>query len=75
MKQNKLAVPTENIEADSLVDLTLSHIPSSLLADFLEKIVKPYYSGSLSKAAKDLMQKAVAEQEFVLKHTKKVSLI
>jgi hypothetical protein len=75
MKQNKLSVPTKNVEADLLVELTISNIPSNLLLDFLQKIVKPYYSGSLCRATEDLMQKAIAEQEFVFAHTRKFSLI
>ena len=70
MKQNKLSVPTEKVEADLLVELTVSNIPSNLLSDFLQKIVKPYYYGSLSRATEDLMQRAIVEQEFVLAHTR-----
>jgi hypothetical protein len=71
MTRKKLSVLSEDFEDDFLVDVTLRNIPSSLLREFLEKIVSPYYNGSLNKAAKDLMQKAVTEQNLVLAHTRK----
>jgi hypothetical protein len=55
-------------QADILVDLTLHGVPASLIAEFAEKIVKPYYSGSLNAAIQDLIIKALAEQEFVHSH-------
>jgi hypothetical protein len=55
-------------ENDLLVDLTFHSIPASLLKEFALQVVRPYYSGSLSEALKDLMQKAVTEQEFVQRH-------
>jgi len=54
------------LEEDLLVDLTFHSVPASLLSEFVEKIVKPYYSGSLNRAVQDLIHKALAEQEFVL---------
>lgn len=51
-----------------LVDLTFHNVPASLLKEFALQVVRPYYSGSLSEALKDLMQKAVTEQEFVQRH-------
>jgi hypothetical protein len=59
-------------EDDLLVDLTFHSVPASLLAEFAEKIVKPYYGGSLNVAVQDLIHKALAEQEFVLSHIKHV---
>jgi hypothetical protein len=55
-------------ENDLLVDLTFHNVPASLLKEFALQVVRPYYSGSLSEALKDLMQKAVTEQEFVQRH-------
>ena len=55
-------------EDDLLVDLTFHNIPASLLAEFAEKIVRPYYSGNLNAAFQDLIHKALAEQDFVLSH-------
>lgn len=53
---------------DLLVDLTLHNIPASLLTEFAEKIVQPYYRGNLNAAIQDLIHKALAEQDFVLSH-------
>ncbi len=55
-------------EEDLLVDLTFHEIPASLLTEFAEKIVKPYYNGNLNAAIQDLMQKTLAEQDFVFSH-------
>lgn len=55
-------------EEDFAVDLTLHDFPASLLAEFAEKIVGPYYDGNLNAALQDLIQKALAEQEFVHSH-------
>ncbi len=51
---------------DLLVDLTFHKIPASLLSDFAERIVRPYYSGNFNAAIQDLLHKALAEQDFVL---------
>jgi hypothetical protein len=56
------------IEDDLLVDLTLNKVPASLLSEFAEKIVHPYYSGNMNAAIQDLLHKALAEQDFVLSH-------
>ncbi len=55
-------------ENEFLVDLTFNNIPVSLLSEFAEKIVKPYYNGNLNAAIQDLLIKALTEQEFVLSH-------
>jgi hypothetical protein len=55
-------------EEDLLVDLTLHKVPASLLTEFAEKIVNPYYQGSLNVAIQDLIQKALAEQDFLFSH-------
>jgi hypothetical protein len=52
-------------EDDLLVDLTLNNVPASLLTEFVEKIVRPYYQGNLNAALQDLLHKALAEQDFV----------
>jgi hypothetical protein len=48
-----------------LVDLTFHNVPAPLLTEFSEKIVKLYYKGNMNSAIQDLIQKALAEQEFV----------
>lgn len=55
-------------EEDFAVDLTLHDFPASLLKKFAEKIVAPYYEGNLNAAVQDLVQKMLAEQEFVHSH-------
>jgi tagatose-1,6-bisphosphate aldolase non-catalytic subunit AgaZ/GatZ len=55
-------------QEDLLVDLTLHGVPASLIAEFAEKIVKPYYTGNLNAAIQDLIIKALSEQEFVHSH-------
>jgi len=55
-------------EEDLLVDLTFHRVPVSLLTEFAEKIVRPYYAGNTNTAIQDLLHKALAEQDFVLSH-------
>jgi tagatose-1,6-bisphosphate aldolase non-catalytic subunit AgaZ/GatZ len=55
-------------QEDLKVDLTLHDVPASLIGEFAEKIVKPYYSGNLNAAIQDLIGKALSEQEFVHAH-------
>lgn len=51
-----------------LVELTLNNVPASLLREFAEKIVHPYYKGSMNAAVQDLLIKALAEQDLILSH-------
>jgi len=44
-----------------LVDLTFHNVPTSILTEFAEKIVRPYYDGNLNAAIQDLIHKAIAE--------------
>jgi len=55
-------------QEDLLVDLTLHGVPASLIAEFAEKIVRPYYRDNLNAAIQDLIIKALAEQEFIHSH-------
>jgi hypothetical protein len=52
-------------EDDLPVDLTFHGVSASLLGEFAEKIVRPYYNGDMNAAIQDLLVKALAEQEFV----------
>jgi len=38
----------------------------SLIRDFAQKIVIPYYHGNLNAALQDLMGKTISEQDFIL---------
>jgi alanine-alpha-ketoisovalerate/valine-pyruvate aminotransferase len=52
------------------VDFTLHDFSATLLTEFAEKIVRPYYSGNIHNAVKDLMRKAIREEQLVLSHVK-----
>jgi hypothetical protein len=69
MKKKVAVLATED---DLSVDLTLHDFSAALLTEFAEKIVRPYYSGNITNAVKDLMRKAVREENFVLSHVKLV---
>jgi len=69
MKKKVAVLVTED---DLSVDLTLHDFSATLLAEFAEKVVKPYYSGNMSDAVKELMQKVIEEENFVLSHVKLV---
>ena len=56
------------MEEELLVDLTFHEVPASIITQFAEKIVSPYYNGNLNAAIQDLIQKALQEQDFVLSH-------
>ena len=56
------------LENDLLVDLTFHSVPASLLSEFAEKIVRPYYKGNMNAAIQDLIHKTIAEQEFIQSH-------
>jgi len=56
------------LDNDLLVDLTFHNVSASLLSEFAEKIVKPYYQGNMNAAIQDLLHKTLAEQAFVLSH-------
>jgi len=65
MKKKTVLLATED---DLLVDLTFHNVAASLLTEFTEKIVQPYYSGNMNAAVQDLICKAIAEQDFVLSY-------
>ena len=65
MKKKTAALITED---NLLVDFTLHRVPISLLTEFCEKIVRPYYGGNMKAAIYDLLQKAIVEQDFILSH-------
>lgn len=65
MKKKLTVLACEN---DFPVDLTFHAVSASLVAEFAEKIAKPYYNSNLNTAFQDLIQKALSEQDFVLSH-------
>ncbi len=68
MKKNN----PQTVEQEFLVDLTCHKIPVSLLEEFAQKIVRPYFRGNLNAAMQSLMQKAINEQDFVHSHITQV---
>jgi hypothetical protein len=65
MKNKTVALAAED---ELLVDLTFHNVSASLLSEFVEKIVKPYYSGNLNAAIQDLLHKTLVEQDFFQSH-------
>jgi len=61
-----------NTEDTFSVDLTLHDFSAILLTEFVDKIVRPYYSGNMNNAVKDLLQKAIDEEEIAIGHVKLV---
>ena len=64
----KKRITNSMMENGFLVDLTFHNVPASLFTEFNERIVKPYFRGNMNSAIQDLIQKALAEQEFVHSH-------
>ncbi len=64
MRKRTIALAEEDLQ----LDVTLHRVSVSLLSEFAEKIVRPYYRGNLNSAIQDLIQKVLSEQEFVLSH-------
>ena len=56
-------IGNERYDNDLSVHLTIYDVPASLLRDFCKKIVQPNYPGGVSDAIKDLIQKAILEQQ------------
>jgi hypothetical protein len=56
------------LEDDLLVDLTFHSVPASLLSEFAEKIVRPYYNSNMNAAIQDLLHKILREQDFIQSH-------
>ena len=52
-------------EKELALDLTMHDVPASLITEFAEKIVRPYYRGNLNAAIQDLISKALFEQDWV----------
>lgn len=64
--RKKQAVLTK--DEDFSVDLTLHDFPVSLLGEFAENMVGPYYEGNVNAALQDLIHKVLADQKFVDSH-------
>ncbi len=71
--KRKVALTETAIEDDLLVDLTFHDVPATLLTNFAQKIVRPYYNGNLNRALKELMEKALTEQQVLQSHIVKTT--
>lgn len=60
MKKKNQVLATED---DILVDLTFHSVPASLLSEFAEKIVRPYYQGNMNATIQDLLHKTLARNK------------
>jgi hypothetical protein len=73
MQQKRLACfqarGNKRCDDDFFVQLTIYDVPDSLLREFCKKIVQRNYPGGVSDAIKDLIQKAVLEQQTSHKYT------
>jgi hypothetical protein len=56
-------IGNKSYDSDLSVHLTIYDVPAGLLRDFCKKIVQPNYPGGVSDAIKDLIQKAILEQQ------------
>jgi len=55
-------------QEDLLIDLKIYDLSASLITEFAEKVVRPYYNGNLNSALQDLISKALSEREFIQSH-------
>ena len=65
MKKKTIVLTSEENLA---LDLTIHDVSASLITEFAEKIVRPYYNGNLNAAIQDLITKALSEQDYVHSH-------
>ena len=67
MQQKRLGrfqeIGNKSYDSDLSVHLTIYDVPASLLRDFCKKMVQPNYPGGVSDAIKDLIRKAILEQQ------------
>lgn len=66
--KKKAALTETTTENDLFVDLTFHDIPATLLAKFARRIVRPYYNGNLNLAFKELVEKALTDQQILQSH-------
>lgn len=61
-------------ESDIQVSLFFHNMPASLLREFAQRIVKPYFDGNMNAAIRQLMNKALIEEELLQAHVRRVQL-
>ena len=72
--KKKVALTETDTEDALQINLTIHNFPVTLLAEFAQKIVRPYYKDNLNRALKELMEKAITEQQILKKHILKTRL-
>jgi hypothetical protein len=64
LKINKSKTSTQK---EMLIDFTLHKFPVTLLSQFTQKIVNPYYKGNFNKALTQLLTNSIKQEELFLK--------
>jgi hypothetical protein len=54
--KKKVALTEISTPNDLLIDLTFHDVTATLIVEFAQKIVRPYYKGNLNRALKELME-------------------
>ena len=57
-----MAQTQNTTEEDLLISLTFHNFSASLLKEFAQKIVKPYFSGNMTDAVRSLMEKVIHDE-------------
>ena len=55
------------LNKEILIDFTLHKFSVTLLSQFTQKIVNPYYNGNFNKAVTELLANSIREEELFLK--------
>jgi hypothetical protein len=67
MQRKRLAVfqrvDDEKLDDGMFVDLTIYDVPAGLLREFADKVVHSSYPSGVNEAIKDLLRKAIMDQE------------
>ncbi|MGA3192490.1 MAG: hypothetical protein ABSD73_08265 [Candidatus Bathyarchaeia archaeon] len=67
MQRKRLAVfqrvDDKKFDDDMFVDLTIYDVPAGLLREFGEKVVHSNYPSGVNEAIKDLLRKAIMDQQ------------
>jgi hypothetical protein len=62
-------------EVSELVTVSFHNVPASLLQEFAQKIVGPYFDGDMNEALRRLLDDALLEEEFFQTHVDKRRVI
>jgi len=74
MQRKRLAVfqrvEDKRYDDDMFVDLTIYDVPAGLLREFGKKVVHSNYPSGVNEAIKDLLRKAIMDQESTRNETR-----